>query len=123
VVVEDVRGGSLEEALEREPRAAVETLDRLAELLATLGPSEGRRSTRPPYNGTVSSGSSCEGLATGGALRDIAERAVWEPRAAAVRDQLADAVRNLAAARPPHTLSYGEFGPDQVRLPADGTGP
>ncbi|MDH6220137.1 phosphotransferase family protein [Streptomyces pseudovenezuelae] len=124
-IVEDVRGGSLEEALRDEPRAAAETLERLAELLTTLharqGPTFGKVALVD--NGGVPSGSSCEGRVTDGALRDIAEIAVREPRAAAVRDQLADAVRKLAAAVRPrdrHTLIHGELGPDHVLVTADG---
>ena len=111
--------------MRREPRAAAETLERLAELLATLhaqrGPTFGKVALVD--NGGAPSGSSCEGRVTAGALHDIEEIAVREPRAAAVRDQLADTVRDLAAAVRPrdrHTLIHGELGPDHVLVTADG---
>jgi hypothetical protein len=124
-IVEDVRGDSLEEALRREPRSAAGMLERFADLLTALhaqqGPTFGKVALVD--NGGVPTGSSCEGLVAGRALGDIAEIAAREPRAAAVRAELADAVRDLAAAVRPrdrHTLVHGELGPDHVLVTADG---
>ncbi|MFI1562506.1 phosphotransferase family protein [Streptomyces sp. NPDC020490] len=124
-VVEDVRGGSLEEALRRDPHAADATLRRLAGELAALharqGPAFGK--VAQVDNGGLPKGGSCERVVMDRALHDIEEIADREPRAAAARSQLAHAVRNFAAAVGPrarHTLVHGELGPDHVLVPPDG---
>ncbi|MEU3335610.1 phosphotransferase [Streptomyces sp. NPDC006668] len=125
-IVEDVTGGSLEEALERDPQAAPALMERLAEMLAALhaqdAPAFGKVALVD--NGGVSYGDSCEQRVTEGALRSIEQAAALEPRVAAAHDELADKVRALAAEVRPrnrsHTLIHGELGPDHVLLTADG---
>ncbi|MEU6255484.1 aminoglycoside phosphotransferase family protein [Streptomyces sp. NPDC047043] len=124
-IVEDVTGGSLEEALDRDPEAGAEALARLAEQLTALhaheGPTFGK--VAAVDNGVAPDAGSCEQRVTDGALRDIEEIAVRDPRAAAARDQLADAVRSSASEVRPrtrHTLIHGELGPDHVLLTPDG---
>lgn len=124
-VVEDLTGGSLEEALARDPREAPRLLDRTAELLATLHSHTGPRFGKVAVvdDGGSSHGVSCEQRVTEGALRCIAEAARREPRAAAVRRELEDTVHALAAEVRPrdrHTLIHGELGPDHVLLTPDG---
>ncbi|MGW5425955.1 phosphotransferase [Streptomyces sp. NPDC004059] len=125
-VVEDLPGGSLEEALRRDPDAAGPALRELAEALRTL------RGCRSAGYGKValvdgsgtSYGDSCARLVTDRALSDIAETAVRDPRAAAARERLEDVVRRLAEEVRPrtagHSLVHGELGPDHVLLDADG---
>ncbi|WP_030594843.1 phosphotransferase family protein [Streptomyces fulvoviolaceus] len=126
VVVEDMTGGSLEEALERDPVAGRAVLERLAAQLATLHAHEGPTFGKVALidNGGASSASSCEQRVADGALRDLAEAAGRDARIAAVEDELAAGVRELAAAvRPrtrPYALIHGELGPDHVLLDADG---
>ncbi|MEU8970148.1 phosphotransferase [Streptomyces monashensis] len=121
-VVEDLgRGGSLEEALHRDPDSALPALNRLADVLRTL---HGTRSAAFGKvavidNGGTAHGDCCAGLVTDRALADIAETAVREPRIAAARERLEDAVRDLAAQvrpRADHVLVHGELGPDHVLL-------
>ncbi|MEU9389418.1 phosphotransferase [Streptomyces sp. NPDC048324] len=124
-VVEDVTGGSLEEALRHDPRTAATALRRLADTLAVLdaqrGPAFGKVALVD--NGGVSYGDSCERRVLDGALRSVEEAAAREPRVAAVRSEFADFLRTLAAEVGPrtrHSLVHGELGPDHVLLTADG---
>nr|WP_237556572.1 phosphotransferase [Streptomyces sp. SID5464] len=124
-VVEDMTGGSLEDALDRDPQAAPEALERLAELLATLHAHTGPRFGKVAVvdGGGSSHGVSCEQRVTDGALRCLAEAARREPRAAAVRRELEDMIHALAAEVRPRdrqTLIHGELGPDHVLLTSDG---
>ncbi|MFH9065385.1 phosphotransferase family protein [Streptomyces coeruleorubidus] len=124
-VVEDMTGGSLEDALARDPREAPRLMDRMAELLATLHSHTGPRFGKVALvdNGGSSHGVSCEQRITDGALRCIAEAARREPRAAAVRRELEDTIHALAAAVRPrdrHTLIHAELGADHVLLTPDG---
>jgi hypothetical protein len=125
-VVEDMRGGSLEAALQRDPVAGRAALERLAAQLAELHGHEGPafRKVALVDNGGVSSARSCEQRVIDGALRSIASTAVRDARIAAAREDLETAVRELSAAVRPrsrHSLIHGELGPDHVLLDADGT--
>ena len=124
-VVEDVSGGSLEEALDRDPRAARATLERLAESLTLLHAQEGPAFGKVALvdNGGASYGSSFERRVTEGALRSIAEAAVRDERIAAAREALESAIHALAAEVRPrarHSLIHGELGPDHVLVTPDG---
>ncbi|MDQ1016497.1 phosphotransferase family protein [Streptomyces afghaniensis] len=124
-VVEDLPGGSLEDALARDPREAPRLMDRMAELLATLHAHTGPRFGKVAVvdNGGSSHGVSCEQRITDGALRCLAEAARREPRAAAVRRELEDLIHALAAEVRPRdrqTLIHGELGADHVLLTSDG---
>lgn len=124
-LVEDLRGGSLEQALERDPAAGHAALQRLAAQLRTLHAHEGPAFGKVALvdNGGESSASSCERRVTEGALRDIAATAVRDTRIAAAREELEAAVRDHAAAVRPRTrysLIHGELGPDHVLLDAEG---
>ncbi|MFJ6128291.1 phosphotransferase [Streptomyces griseoviridis] len=124
-VVEDLTGGSLQEALAGDPREAEAALARFADLVARLhaqrGPAFG--SVALVDNGAVPKGGSCERLVTEGALRDIAASAARDRRIAAARDELDDVVEELASAVRPRSrfsLVHGELGPDHVLLTAQG---
>ncbi|MFI6438931.1 phosphotransferase [Streptomyces sp. NPDC050759] len=125
VVVEDMRGGSLEEALERDPVAGRAALELLAAELSTLHAQEGPAFGKVGLvdnGGTSSSGSAARRI-TEGALRHIEQAAVRDERIAVVREELEETVRRLAAAVRPrarHTLVHGEIGADHVLL--DGRG-
>ncbi|MDH6516742.1 tRNA A-37 threonylcarbamoyl transferase component Bud32 [Streptomyces sp. SAI-135] len=121
VVVEDMRGGSLEEALERDPVAGRAALERFADVLETLHAQEGPALGKVGLvdNGGTSSTSSAARRVTEGALRDIEEAAVRDERIAVVREDLEETLRRLAAAVRPrtrHVLIHGELGPDHVLL-------
>jgi tRNA A-37 threonylcarbamoyl transferase component Bud32 len=121
VVVEDMRGGSLEAALERDPVAGRAALERLAGELKTLHAQQGAAFGKVGLvdNGGTSTASSCEQRITEGALRHIEETAVRDERIAGVREELEETVRRLAAAVRPrarHTLIHGELGADHVLL-------
>ncbi|MFJ4934524.1 phosphotransferase family protein [Streptomyces pseudovenezuelae] len=121
VVVEDLRGGSLEDALERDPVAGRAALEQLAGELATLhaqqGPAFGKVGLVD--NGGTSYGNSASRRVTEGALRDIGEAALRDERIAGVREDLEESLRRLDAAVRPrgrHSLIHGELGPDHVLL-------
>ncbi|MFE3035417.1 phosphotransferase family protein [Streptomyces canus] len=121
VVVEDLRGGSLEEALERDPVAGRAALERFADELATLHAQEGPALGKVGLvdNGGTSSASSAVRRVTEGALRDIEQVAARDTRIAVVREELEESLRRLGAAVRPrarHTLVHGELGPDHVLL-------
>ncbi|MFF0010223.1 phosphotransferase family protein [Streptomyces sp. NPDC005374] len=121
VVVEDMRGGSLEEFLERDPVAGRVALEQLAAELATLHAQEGPAFGKVGLvdNGGTSTASSAARRITEGALRHIEQAAVRDERIAGVREELEETVRRLAAAVRPrdrHTLIHGELGADHVLL-------
>ncbi|MEU2538797.1 phosphotransferase family protein [Streptomyces iakyrus] len=124
-VVEDLTGGSLEDALARDPAGAPQALERTAELLATLHSHTGPRFGKVAVvdGGGSSYGVSCEQRITEGALRSVAEAAARDPRAAAARRELEKEIHALAAEVRPrdrHTLVHGELGADHVLLTPDG---
>jgi hypothetical protein len=121
VVVEDMRGGSLEEALERDPVAGHAALQLLAAELRTLHTQEGPAFGKVALvdNGGTSSAGSAARRITEGALHHIEQAAVRDERIAVVREQLEETVRRLASAVRPrarHTLVHGELGADHVLL-------
>lgn len=124
-VVEDMTGGSLEEALARDPEGVPEAMERMAELLATLHSRTGPRFGKVAVvdKGGSSHGVSCEQRITEGALRCIAEAAARDSRAAAARREVEEEIHALAAEVRPrdrHTLVHGELGADHVLLTPDG---
>lgn len=124
-VVEDLPGDTLEDLLARDPRAGAEALRELADLLATLHSRTGARFGKVALvdNGGSSYGGSCEERVLEGGLRSVEQAAEREPRVAAVRTELADLLRSLAAEVRPrsrHSLIHGELGPDHVLLTPDG---
>ncbi|MFF6877690.1 phosphotransferase [Streptomyces sp. NPDC012474] len=124
-VVEDLTGGSLEDALARDPEGAPQAMERMAELLATLHARTGPRFGKAAVidGGGSSHGVSCEQRVTEGALRCIAEAAARDPRMAAARRGLEEEVLALAAEVRPrdrHTLVHGELGADHVLLTPGG---
>ncbi|AMW12667.1 aminoglycoside phosphotransferase [Streptomyces qaidamensis] len=124
-VVEDLTGGSLEDALARDPGAAPQALERMAELLATLHSHTGPRFGKVAVvdAGGSSYGDSCEQRITEGALRSVAEAAARDPRAAAARRELEEEIHALVAEVRPrdrHTLIHGELGADHVLLTPGG---
>ncbi len=121
VVVEDLRGGSLEDVLERDPVAGRAALEQLAGELATLHAQEGPAFGKAVLvdNGGTSSASSAARRVTEGALRDLGEAAARDERIAGVREDLEESLRRLDAAVRPrdrHSLIHGELGPDHVLL-------
>ncbi|MFJ4815843.1 phosphotransferase family protein [Streptomyces sp. NPDC088801] len=124
-VVEDLTGGSLEDALARDPEGAPQAMERMAELLATLHARTGPRFGKAAVidGGGSSHGVSCEQRVTEGALRCIAEAAARDPHMAAARRGLEEEVLALAAEVRPrdrHTLVHGELGADHVLLTPGG---
>ncbi|NUT28982.1 MAG: aminoglycoside phosphotransferase family protein, partial [Streptomyces sp.] len=124
-IVEDLAGDSLEALLSRDPQAAPRAMERFAELLGTLHAVTGPRFGKVGLvdSGGSSHDSACARRVADGALRSIETVAVRDPRIGAVREELADLVRELAAEVRPrsrHTLIHGELGPDHVLLTPDG---
>jgi hypothetical protein len=127
-LVEDVRGGTLEALLAREPGAAAPVVDRLADAVAAMHRHRGPRYGRPADLGPDPGGRppvAAPQLVRDRALRHLAEAAPRVARIGAVRDRLADTVRDLAAAVEPRTgygLIHGELGPDHVLIGGGGRG-
>ena len=122
-VAEDVTGGTLEDALRRDPRHPA--LDRLAEALTVMHGQESPRDGKVALvdAGGVSHGTSCEQVVHEGALRELARGVALEPRLAAVREPLAERIESLYQAVRPrqrHALIHGELGADHVLLTVDG---
>lgn len=124
-IVEDLPGESLEQLLERDPRAAAPTMARLAEMLA------GMREYRAPGYGKIalvdaggtSIGTSCESVILDGALRDLAEAAGRDSRIAQARARLEArllSLRGRIRPRAEYAVVHGELGPDHVRIDAAG---
>ncbi|WP_307835392.1 phosphotransferase [Streptomyces adelaidensis] len=126
-VVEDVRDGTLEEALERDPGAVAGTLERLAGMLETMRggtpAARGFGKVSVVDQGASSYGTSCAAVVRDRALRDIAEAAGRDARVAQAREAFDERVQALASAVRPrdhHTLIHGELGPDHVLVGAGG---
>ncbi|MDX3755724.1 phosphotransferase family protein [Streptomyces mirabilis] len=118
-VVEDVRGGSLEDLLHRDPEAAEGPLRELAEALRTLHAHPAPRHGKVAVvdNGGSAYGGSCEQVVLERALADLAEAAARDPRIAAVREALYGRLHALAGRVRPRGrvgLVHGELGPDHV---------
>jgi hypothetical protein len=110
-LVEDVRGGTLEALLERDPAAGRETLGRLAEMLRTM------HSHQAPSFGFP--GETPAGFARQRGLNSLVEAAARDPRIAAVRGRLEEELHGRFAAVRPRSgygLIHGELGPDHVLI-------
>lgn len=124
-VVEDVTGPTLEALLAADPRRAQPAMAELAGFLRAM------RQHREPSVGKISEAAgpapagTCEQAVLDRALRDLSEAAARLARVAAVRDELADLTRGLAAAVQPradYSVVHGELGPDHVLID-EGGGP
>lgn len=124
-MVEDVRGGSLEDLLRRDPQAAAGPLRELAEALRTMHAHPAPRHGKVAVvdNGGSAYGGSCEEVVLERALADLAEAAARDARIAAVREALHDRLHTLAGAVRPRRrvgLVHGELGPDHVLVDEHG---
>ncbi len=123
-LVEDVRRGTLEEALAADPVAARPVVERLGAMLATM------RGQHADQFGVVGDGwravddsVRCEQVVLDRALRHLGRAAQRVARIADARPRLDDMLRSLAAAVAPRTeysLIHGELGPDHVLIDDDG---
>jgi Phosphotransferase enzyme family len=129
-VVEDVRGGTLEDLLGRDPARAEPALDTLAGAVEIMHRQRSRPigrlagADRAGQAGSAGgSGALCVEIVLERALRDLDYAAGQVERLAAGRDRLAGTVRELAARvrpRTEHGLIHGELGPDHVMIREDG---
>jgi hypothetical protein len=127
-LVEDVRGGTLEELLAADPSAAAPVMERLGEMLRSMW---GQRAARvgkvadvpafgdgaPGAPGEL--GASSERIVLDRALRQLAGAADRVPSVASVRARLDETLRALAASvrpRASYGLIHGELGPDHVSI-------
>ncbi|MEU9856630.1 phosphotransferase [Streptomyces sp. NPDC047974] len=125
VIVEDVRGETLQTLLGRDPHGAVEVMGRLRQALDAMG-----RHRAPAYGkvavveaGGRSRGTSCEAVVLDRALRDLAEAASRLPEIDQDRERLDERLRTLRGAVPPRAeygLVHGELGSDHVLVDTDG---
>lgn len=115
-LIEDVRGGTLDDLLERDPAAGHEVLARLRAMLHTM-----HAHTSAP---SAVLGSTCEDVLVERGRRALAEAAARVPRIAAVREVLAGELSARFAAVAPrsvHGVIHGELGPDHVMVDDAGT--
>jgi hypothetical protein len=136
-LVEDVRGGTLEELLAADPAAAAPVMERLGEMLRSMW---GRRAARvgkvadvaafgdgvtgaPGMAGALDAagalGASSERIVLERALRQLAGAADRVPSVASARPRLEETLRGLAASVTPRAsygLIHGELGPDHVSI-------
>jgi Phosphotransferase enzyme family len=118
-LVEDVRGGSLEMQLQDGRPVPEEALTRLHAALAVMHEHRGLSFGKIAGAGAGAGDRSCERVVLDRALGDLAETAGRVERVAAVRGQLEDTARELAAAIRPrrqYGLIHGELGPDHVLM-------
>ncbi|MEV5327215.1 phosphotransferase [Nonomuraea sp. NPDC052634] len=111
-VVEDVRGGTLEERLRRND------LRGLSPLAAYLETMAGRRSAGLGRVGQVEAGV-CPDVVLGWAVKDLAEAAGRVEAIRRERDAFEELLREMAAGVEPrteHALIHGELGPDHVLM-------
>ena len=130
-LVEDVRGGTLEELLAADPSAAAPVMERLSEMLRSMW---GQRAARvgkvadvPEFGDRVTGargalgalGASSERIVLERALEQLAGAADRVPSVASVRPRLDETLRALAASvrpRASYGLIHGELGPDHVSI-------
>jgi hypothetical protein len=111
-VVEDVRGGTLEELMASDPRRAEVVLARLGDAVRAM---HGHTADPARHDGV-------EHAVLRRALTHLAEAAARVDRIADVREQLADLLRTRHAAVAPRSrfgLVHGELGPDHVLVDPD----
>jgi hypothetical protein len=131
-LVEDVRGGTLEELLSTDPGAALPIVERLGEMLRSMWRHRAARTGKVVDVDAVGDddcgggggalggaleGSSSEEIVLERALRHLARSADRVPAVAGVRLQLDETLHALAALVTPrasYALIHGELGPDHV---------
>jgi hypothetical protein len=125
-LVEDVRGGKLEELIQRDRPAADRPIAMLREALTAMrhdvSTGFGRVAVVAAGNGVADR--SAPDVILRRSLGHLAEASGYEPRIAAARDAIEAKLRNLAGAVRPRTgygLIHGELGADHVLLDATGT--
>jgi hypothetical protein len=124
-LVEDVRGGTLEDLLRRAPQRAEPVMNSLNAALRTM---HGHRSEGIGKLASVEvkrpgRGQACVDIVLDRAVADLDSAAAQIGRVAAVRDRLADVTHALAAQirpRTEHRLIHGELGPDHVLIRDNG---
>jgi tRNA A-37 threonylcarbamoyl transferase component Bud32 len=124
-VVEDVRGGTLEDLIGRSPAAAGAALEELGVMLAAMhrhrSPSLGKLALVEA--GTAPEGRSADQVVLDQALRHLTVAAGRVARLAEAKDSIEERVQSLAAAVAPrhgYGLIHGELGPDHVLIADDG---
>ena len=124
-LVEDVRGGTLEELLATDPGAAVPVMERLAEMLRSMWEQRAARAGKvidvadAAAIGDRAPGPSAPQIVLDRALRHLARAADRVPALADARPHLDETLRTLAASvrpRAEYALIHGELGPDHVSI-------
>ncbi|GLW55570.1 phosphotransferase [Kitasatospora phosalacinea] len=124
-VAEDVRGGTLESLLDRDPAAGHRALAALAAVLRRMhahrAPAFGRVAWLD--SGGAPSGDGCERAYRDRALVNLATAVAHDPRAAAAESDLAAKLHALYAGVEPRAglgVVHGELGPEHVLIGPDG---
>ncbi|MFF4342179.1 phosphotransferase family protein [Kitasatospora sp. NPDC001540] len=124
-VVEDVRGGTLESLLERDPAAGRHVLAELAPVLRRMHAHRAPAFGRVAWidGGGTPTGDACERAYRDRALVNLATAVARDPRAAAAEGALAEKLDALYARVEPRAelgVVHGELGPDHVLVGPDG---
>jgi hypothetical protein len=124
-LVEDVRGGTLEDLLSRAPRRAGPAMTSLNAALRAMHGHRGDAIGKlaGPTVERPGSGRACADIVLDRAVAHLDSAAAQIDRVAAARDRLADVIQALAARvrpRTEHRLIHGELGPDHVLIRDDG---
>jgi len=127
-LVEDVRGGTLEELLAADPSAAAPVMERLGEMLRSMWAQRAARVGRVAdvaefgdgeTGAAGAPGASSELIVLERALRQLAGAADRVPSVATAAPRLDETLRALAASvrpRASYGLIHGELGPDHVSI-------
>jgi hypothetical protein len=117
-VVEDVRGGTLEELTARDPERAEGVLAKLGTAVRDMH----AHTAEPKPHGPLEELEPLENVVLRQALTNLTASADRVDRLDAVRDRLADLLRTRHAAVAPRSrfgLMHGELGPDHVLVDAE----
>jgi hypothetical protein len=122
-VVEDLRGETLDDLVDRDRGAAGDVMARLGEMLTVMhdsrSPVLGKVALVATGHGGAAEGRTAERIVLERVLRQLAEGAALDRRLADAREPLAAVAGELAAAVRPRSgygLIHGELGPDHVLI-------
>ncbi|WP_188189191.1 phosphotransferase [Nonomuraea sp. SYSU D8015] len=124
-LVEDVRGGTLEALLEKDPASGGRVLERLARALDSMGRDRAREVGKVALveEGRGVRDRDCVDVVLAWALKDLAEAAERVDGIRAVRQEFDAALEEMAAQVEPrheYALIHGELGPDHVLVDDEG---
>jgi hypothetical protein len=122
-LVEDLRGGTLEQLIARSPGDAAGALDELGHALAAMSRHTGPRIGKVAHAGRDGDDRAAVRVVLERALDHLSASAARVPEIAVARGRISDHLMTLAAAVSPrreYAVIHGELGPDHVLIDGDG---